>query len=174
MQGAGPVGMLPPMAPSPNYIDAGQQNATLYVQNLNEKVTLAHLVPQLRETFAPFGELVDVVAKRRLALRGQAFVQYKEVEAARTALEALQGERLYGKSMVIKYAKYKSDLVSKADGTYEIERRRREQDRSTPAGVFSDGLVERSRQPRMTRRQMLAQMTASPGMQGAASPARRR
>ena len=81
--------------------------------------------------FGEFGEVVGVVAKRRVALRGQAFVLFRDVEQARTALEALQGQRLYGKSMVIRYARYKSDVVSKADGTFEIERRRREQDQST-------------------------------------------
>ncbi|PJF18061.1 hypothetical protein PSACC_02133 [Paramicrosporidium saccamoebae] len=112
-------------------------------KNLNERVTPKSLCSQLKKTFGVFGEILDVVAKRRVALRGQAFVLFRDMEAARQAIETLQGDRLYGKSMVIKYAKYKSDVISKADGTYEIERRRREQDRT--------------------------QMAANPGMQGMSS-----
>lgn len=138
-----------------SYVDVGQPNSTLYVQNLNEKVSLKQLIPQLRETFEPFGEIIEVVAKRRMTLQGQAFIVFREMVSARNAIEKLQGDRLYGKSMVIKYAKYKSDVISKADGTYEIEKRRRDQDR-----------IEKSRQPRMTRRQLLAQMAANPAMQG--------
>ena len=133
--------------------DVGQPNSTLYIQNLNERIALKHLVPQLRDLFLEYGDVVLVIAKRRLALRGQAFVAFKDVESARKALEAVQGNRIYGKSMVIKYAKYKSDFISKADGTYEIERRRREQDR-----------IEKARAPRVTRRQLAAQMAANPMM----------
>lgn len=114
-----------------SFVDSGQPNSTLYIQNLNERVSLKYLITQLRETFSTFGEVINVVAKKRLALRGQAFILFGDMESARRALESLQGERLYGKSMVIKYAKYKSDFISKADGTFEIEKRRREQDKST-------------------------------------------
>lgn len=161
MQGAPPSmpGMMPVALPmhmslSP-LADMGQPNSTLYVQNLNERVALKYLIPQLRKLFSPYGDVADVVAKRRLALRGQAFILFRDVDSARKALEGLQGERLYGKSMVIKYARYKSDLVSKVDGTYEIEKRRREQDR-----------IEKAKQPRITRRQMLAQVMSNPAMQG--------
>lgn len=135
------------------YIDFGQPNCTLYVQNLNEHIAPKHLVPELKSIFSEHGPVIEVIAKRRLALRGQAFVIFQSQESARKALECLQGERIYGKSMVIRYARYKSDVISKTDGTYEIEKRRREQDR-----------IERAQYPRMTRRQLMAQMGASPGM----------
>jgi RNA recognition motif-containing protein len=157
-----------------SFVDVGQPNSTLYIQNLNERISLKYLIPEVEKIFGEYGEVISVVAKRRVALRGQAFVLFQNVEQARAALEVLQGERLYGKSMVIKYAKYKSDVISKADGTFEIERRRREQDRSKILSLtlilIITFVVERARHPRMTRRQMLAQMAANPAMQGAMLP----
>lgn len=153
------------------YADAGQPNNTLYLQNLNERVAPRHLIPQLKEIFSEFGEVLGVIAKRRLALRGQAFVLFKEAEAARKALEIMQGVRLYGKTVIVRFAKYKSDVISKADGTYEIERRRREQDKSIHKGSLQlifvnlthySCVVERSRHPRLTRKQIMAQMAANP------------
>lgn len=139
-----------------SFVDAGQPNSTLYLQNLNERVSLKHLVPELKRLFSEYGPLLDVVAKGRLALQGQAFIVFGDQDAARRALEAMQGVRIYGKTLVVRYAKYKSDAISKADGTYEIERRRREQDR-----------IEKARQPRLTRRQIMAQMATNPAMHGA-------
>lgn len=158
------------------YADVGQPNNTLYLQNINERVAPRHLVPQLRDTFSEFGEVLKVIAKGRLALRGQAFIVFKEVEAARRALEAMQGVRLYGKTVIVRFARYKSDVISKADGTYEIEQRRREQDKSIPRETLDPWLlvlitshffsvcivVERSRHPRLTRKQIMAQMAANP------------
>lgn len=153
------------------YADAGQPNNTLYLQNLNERVAPRHLILQLKEIFSEFGEVLEVVAKRRLVLRGQAFIIFKEVEAARRALEIMQGVRLYGKTVIARFARYKSDMISKADGTYEIERRRREQDKSIYNGgsqpiltdmIYHSCLVERSRHPRLTRKQIMAQMAANP------------
>lgn len=120
-----------------SFADIGQPNQTLYLQNLNEHINIKYLVPQLKALFREFGEVIEVSAKRRLALRGQAFVVFRSVEDARSALAGLQGCRLYGKSMVIRFAKYKSDVISKSDGTYDIERRRREQDKGNNSFVHS-------------------------------------
>ncbi len=133
-----------------SFADFGQPNETVYVQNLNERIPVRYLIPALEKLFGEYGEVLGVVAKKRLALRGQAFIIYKDIESSRKAVAALQGTRIYGKSMVVRFAKYKSDTISKADGTYSIERRRREQDK-----------IERAKYPRLTRKQMMAQMAAS-------------
>lgn len=140
-------------------------NPTLYIQNLNERVSQKQMHSQLIQQFSSFGELHSVIVKKRLAMRGQAFIIFKDVNDSRKALATLQGQRLYGKSMNIRYSKYKSDVISKTDGTYEIERRRRQQDLSTTCIIFIiPFIVEKSRHPRMTRRQMMAQMVANPMM----------
>lgn len=130
---------------------SGPPNTTLYVQNLNERVPLEHLKKTLWEIFGEHGQVMDIIAKGRMALRGQAFILFHDVETATRALGSLQGGRIYGRSMNIRFARYKSDWLSQQDGTFEIERNRREQDRQ-----------ERARLPKMTRRQLLAQLAANP------------
>lgn len=112
-------------------MEAGNPHPTIYIQNLNEKVNLEHVKEQIQEWFSPFGNILNIVIKSRLACRGQAWIQYDTTESARKAIDGMQGKRLYGKTMVIKFAKFKSDSVSKADGTFEVEKYHRDQDKRT-------------------------------------------
>jgi len=56
-------------------------------------------------------------------MRGQAFVIFKDIENAKNAKADLSGHVLYNKEMRIKFAKAKSDLVAKKEGTYEHKER---------------------------------------------------
>jgi U1 small nuclear ribonucleoprotein A len=96
-------------------------NLTLYVNNLNDKINVETLKKSLREVFAAFGGITDIVAMKSLKRRGQAWIIFKEVSAATNALKSLQGFPFYNKPMRINYARSKSDAVAKADGTY-VER----------------------------------------------------
>jgi len=96
-------------------------NLTLYVNNLNDKINVETVKKSLREVFAAFGGITDIVAMKSLKRRGQAWIIFKEVSAATNALKSLQGFPFYNKPMRINYAKTKSDAVAKADGTY-VER----------------------------------------------------
>jgi len=100
---------------------AGAPNQTLYVNNLNDKINVETLKKSLREVFAAFGGIIDIVAMKSLKRRGQAWIIFKEVPAASNSLKSLQGFPFYNKPMRIAYAKTKSDVVAKADGTY-VER----------------------------------------------------
>merc|ERR1719248_36231 len=105
---AAPVSDLPP-------------NHTLYVNNLNDKINPETLKKSLREVFAAFGGIIDIIAMKSLKRRGQAWIIFKEMSSATNALKSLQGFPFYNKPMRIAYAKTKSDVVAKADGTY-VER----------------------------------------------------
>jgi len=96
-------------------------NQTLYVNNLNDKINVETLKKSLREVFAAFGGIIDIVAMKSLKRRGQAWIIFKEISAATNSLKSLQGFPFYNKPMRITYAKSKSDVVAKADGTY-VER----------------------------------------------------
>eukprot|EP00434_Breviolum_minutum_P004123 symbB.v1.2.003633.t2/scaffold203.1/size271217/25 len=96
-------------------------NQTLYVNNLNDKINVETLKKSLREVFAAFGGIIDIIAMKSLKRRGQAWIIFKEVSAATNSLKSLQGFPFYNKPMRIAYAKSKSDVVAKADGTY-VER----------------------------------------------------
>jgi len=125
---------------------------TLYVQNLNEKVELGSLAAELQKAFDGFGASVqDVVVKGRLSMRGQAFVVCGSREAASRAIFLADGFRIFGRAMIVRFARRDSDCVLRAEGTYEQEYLRRAQEK-----------LERSRlPPRLTRRQMMEQMSPS-------------
>lgn len=114
-----------PVLPSgPSIVNLGQPNRTIYIQNLNEKAPLGMLKWDLMHRFEDYGKVLQIVAKKNIRMRGQAFLLFDTVENARKALESQQGRPLYGKPMVIRFAKFRSDAVTKADGTYEAEHRR--------------------------------------------------
>ena len=60
----------------------------------------------------------EVIVLRREGLRGQAWIIYDDVQSAATALQAQQGFTLFGKDLVIEFAKAPSDRISRRDGTY--------------------------------------------------------
>jgi len=91
---------------------------TLYVNNLNDKINCETLKKSLREVFAAFGGIIEIIAMKSLKRRGQAWIIFKEMSSATNALKSLQGFPFYNKPMRIAYGKTKSDVVAKADGTY--------------------------------------------------------
>eukprot|EP00929_Paragymnodinium_shiwhaense_P001492 TRINITY_DN101715_c0_g1_i1.p2 TRINITY_DN101715_c0_g1~~TRINITY_DN101715_c0_g1_i1.p2 ORF type:complete len:274 (-),score=70.31 TRINITY_DN101715_c0_g1_i1:89-910(-) len=96
-------------------------NQTVYVNNLNDKINVETLKKSLREVFAAFGGIIDIIAMKSLKRRGQAWIIFKEQSSATNALKSLQGFPFYNKPMRISYARTKSDAVAKGDGTY-VER----------------------------------------------------
>merc|ERR1740133_476302 len=96
-------------------------NQTLYVNNLNDKINTETMKKSLREVFAAFGGIIDIIAMKSLKRRGQAWIIFKEMSSATNALKSLQGFPFYNKPMRIAYGRTKSDVVAKADGTY-VER----------------------------------------------------
>merc|ERR1719392_295777 len=91
-------------------------NHTLYVNNLNDKINPETLKKSLREVFAAFGQIMEIIAMKSLRRRGQAWIIFKEVSSATNALRSLQEFPFYNKPMHINYSKTKSDTVSRVDG----------------------------------------------------------
>lgn len=52
-------------------------------------------------------------------MRGQAFVCFKEISSATNALRQMQNFPFYDKPIKVSYAKSKSDVLAKADGTFQ-------------------------------------------------------
>ena len=146
------IGLVSAAAP----VEVGQPNCTLYIQNLPEKPNpLKHLPPLLNDLFSAFGPLRRLpVVRKGLALNGQAWVIFEKQEDADRALKSLQGTRVWRKSMVIRYARFRSDCVIKESGggieALEEEKKIRDFDR-----------LERSKTPRTTRRQLLNRLMSS-------------
>ncbi|KAL1304243.1 hypothetical protein AAFC00_000660 [Neodothiora populina] len=91
-------------------------NAT-FARNLEESVKIPALIEALREIFSEYGNIVDIVAKRSLKRRGQAFIVFDSVESAENAIDEVNGFELFGKSMSLDFAKTKSDATVTREGT---------------------------------------------------------
>ncbi|XP_058805493.1 U1 small nuclear ribonucleoprotein A [Phymastichus coffea] len=93
-------------------------NNTIYINNLNEKIKKEELKKSLYAIFSQFGQILDIVALKTLKMRGQAFVIFKEIASATSALRSMQGFPFYDKPMRINYSKTDSDIIAKLKGTY--------------------------------------------------------
>ncbi|GLT60825.1 hypothetical protein SLA2020_335730 [Shorea laevis] len=107
------------------------QNMTIYINNLNEKIKLEELKKSLHAVFSQFGKILEVQAYKTLKHKGQAWVVFEGVSSATNALRQMQGFPFYDKPMRIQYAKTKSDVIAKADGSFvPRERRKRHEDKA--------------------------------------------
>lgn len=105
-------------------------NNTIYINNLNEKTKLDELKKSLHAVFSQYGKILEVLAFKTMKHKGQAWVVFEDVSSATNALRQLQGFPFYDKPMRIQYAKTKSDVIAKADGTFvPRERRKRHEDK---------------------------------------------
>ncbi|KVI12460.1 hypothetical protein Ccrd_009082 [Cynara cardunculus var. scolymus] len=103
-------------------------NNTIYINNLNEKTKLDELKKSLQAVFSQFGEIIEILAFKTLKHKGQAWVVFEDISSATSALKQMQGFPFYDKPMRIQYAKTKSDIIAKADGTFVPRERRKRHD----------------------------------------------
>ncbi|KAF5331728.1 hypothetical protein D9611_007722 [Ephemerocybe angulata] len=87
---------------------SSQPNCTLYVNNLNDKITKDELKTQLYALFATYGKIIDIVALKGKKMKGQAFLVFADLAGATTAMRACEGMLFYDKPLHIAYAKSKS------------------------------------------------------------------
>lgn len=67
------------------------------------------LADALKTIFSEFGNVVDIVAKRNLKAKGQAFIVFDQPSAAHNAIEEVEGFELFGKPMKVAMARMRSD-----------------------------------------------------------------
>lgn len=67
---------------------------------LTNQLSFLELKKSLYAIFSQFGQILDIVAMKTLKTRGQAFVIFKEIASATTALSSMQGFPFYEKPMV--------------------------------------------------------------------------
>lgn len=87
---------------------------TIYINNLNEKVSINKLKSELLKIFKPYGKILEINAIKTLRLKGQAFITFEEIESATKALEKT-GIEIFNKPIMISYAKLNSDIVESQD-----------------------------------------------------------
>ncbi|KAI1382439.1 RNA-binding domain-containing protein [Hypoxylon crocopeplum] len=107
---------------------SSQPISTVYVRNLEERVKLEPLKESLRTLFSEYGNVVDIVAKRNVKAKGQAFVVFDRPEAALQAVEELQGFELFDQPIQVALARTRSDATVLSTGNkeeFELHQRRR-------------------------------------------------
>jgi hypothetical protein len=77
-----------------------EPNTTLYVHNLHDKKSKKMLKQELVYLFSKYGQVLDISVKKRLKMRGQAFVVFRELSSAEAAIKELQGSVLFNRPMV--------------------------------------------------------------------------
>lgn len=102
---------------------------TLYINNLNDKVSINKLKLQLDQLFRPYGSILQITAHRNLKMKGQAFVTFETTSLADKAQEFLQNYKLFGKEMHLALAKDESDLYYSSHGETEKVEARKERKR---------------------------------------------
>ncbi|RWW80517.1 hypothetical protein BHE74_00011165, partial [Ensete ventricosum] len=90
--------------------------------------SILELKKSLHAVFSQFGKILEVLAFKTLKHKGQAWVVFEDVSSASEALKRMQGFPFYDKPMRIQYAKTKSDIIAKADGTFTPRERRKRHD----------------------------------------------
>ncbi|KZF23280.1 RNA recognition domain-containing protein [Xylona heveae TC161] len=103
-------------------------NCTVYVRNLEERIKIPALTEALREIFTEYGNVIDLVAKKNLKAKGQAFIVFDNPESAANAIDEIQGFELFDKPMVLDFARSRSDAAVKLSGDqeeFETHKRRR-------------------------------------------------
>lgn len=94
-------------------------NQTVYVKNLNDRINIKIMRVTLRDLFSKFGTIIDLIALTSFWRKGQAFIVYDSVDSATKAIAEMQGYMLHGHAMQLNYAKEKSDVISKKEGTFK-------------------------------------------------------
>lgn len=109
---------LPPGLPAK--VASVPPNQTLYVTNLpSSKIQKDDLRTALYMLFSTYGAVLDVVALKTMKMRGQAHICYKDIQTATQAMRSLNGFEFFGRELKISYAKSKSNVIAKLDGTFK-------------------------------------------------------
>ncbi len=75
--------------------------------------------------FESCGTVVDVHAIKHYRTRGQAWIIFDSIESATKAIDTMNGYLYHGRAFQCNFAKSKSTIVAKEDGTYVEKRKKR-------------------------------------------------
>ncbi|KAJ4421396.1 hypothetical protein N0V82_003777 [Gnomoniopsis sp. IMI 355080] len=115
----------PPKAPPPGSIPKKPEsippNQTLYVRGVpSAQIQKEDLRTALYLLFSTYGPVLDVVALKTMKMRGQAHIVYRDIQTATQAMRALDGFDFLGEKIKVSYAKSKSNIFAKLDGSFKV------------------------------------------------------
>merc|ERR1712190_103232 len=106
-------------------------NQTIYIKNLHEKLSKEDTIKALYAMFGQFGKILDVVALKINKLRSQAWVAFADTSSAANAVKTMQSFLFFDKPINIQFAKSKSDVIAKIDGSYQPKKDKKTLSKST-------------------------------------------
>lgn len=123
---------------------------TLYINNLNEKVSINRLKRVLTLLFGRYGKVLQITAHKNLKLKGQAFITYEDPASSEKALLKLQGRPVFKKPIRIARARKSSDghhillnnpeaIAQRKAQKEEREKLRKEKEKQNPAAAAAAG-----------------------------------
>jgi RNA recognition motif-containing protein len=89
-------------------------NNTLYINNLNEKISIPDLKNELFTLFSKYGKIFEIRLSKSIKLKGQAFITFEKINDSKKAISNLNGQEIFGKKLNVNFAKQTSEnfLVS--------------------------------------------------------------
>ena len=108
---------------------------TLYIHNLNDKIKPDRLKQSLYASFSQFGKVLEIAIFKARFLRGQAWITFDDVPSASNALRSMNNTTIFGKNMIVQFAKQESDVIARRNGTFVP---REKQSRDVPHSSKSD------------------------------------
>jgi RNA recognition motif-containing protein len=91
-------------------------------------VKLDRLKETLSIIFGTRGQVIDIVAKKNVKAKGQAFVVFENPDDAAVAVDLLHGFEIFGQPMHLALAHTRSDAIVVRTGTeeeFDLHKRRR-------------------------------------------------
>lgn len=100
---------------------------TIYVNNLEERVKVEEMKQALTAVFKFYGPILDIIVKKSLKRKGQAFIVFDSQKSVLDAVEEMNGFEMYGKVLQVAKARTHSDetVIRKAPALYEEHKRKR-------------------------------------------------
>lgn len=92
----------------------GRPCHTIYINNINDKIKKMELLRQIYSLCSTYGQVLDIMISKAPALRGQAFVTFKEISEASAAIKRLQGFPFYEKPLRVAFARRESTMITAA------------------------------------------------------------
>jgi RNA recognition motif-containing protein len=91
---------------------------TLYVNHIGERIGLLELKRTLFSVFSKYGPILEIRAHGGIKRRGQAWITFEELESAVKAKNILDGYFLFDGPISVQFAKRKSHVAQKLNGSY--------------------------------------------------------
>ncbi|CAX43086.1 U2 small nuclear ribonucleoprotein, putative [Candida dubliniensis CD36] len=117
---------------------------TIYINNLNEKVSINKLKKELQLTFDTCGKILQISALKTLKLKGQAFITFEDIPSATKALE-FNKKDLLAKPMNVTYAKSDADVISTDESIAQRKELRSKKRKLDKMGTKNDKQIKKLR-----------------------------